>query len=150
MAAYVTYVFLLLAVYCSTSSAIKCYQCRSLTEPACATDLPTTVPDNNHWAHKYIVDCDVNPNITHLELSVKPNAKSTFCRKQYQEIEGEVRIIRSCGFVKGDRACYSTANPPTKTFVCQCDNVDLCNSALNVFISPVLLVVGMFAAIRLI
>lgn len=141
---------LLILAIAPFGSAIKCYQCRSLTEPSCATDLPTKEPDENHWAHKYIVDCDINPNTTNLEDSVKANAKSTFCRKQYQEIEGQVRIIRSCGFVKGDRACYSTANPPTKTFVCQCDSGDLCNSALNVFTSPVLLLMALFAAIRLI
>ncbi|OTF82659.1 hypothetical protein BLA29_012381 [Euroglyphus maynei] len=47
----------------------------------------------------------------------------TFCRKQVQTIDEEIRIIRSCD-------CYWTKSPPTSTLVCQCDG-DGCNNALN-------------------
>jgi len=138
--------FILLSIV-PFGSAIRCYQCSSKIENACGEVMPTGEPEANHWARKYIVDC-TKANTTNLAEDVTTK-QSTFCRKQHQEIEGEVRIVRSCGFVKGEKACYTTANPPTKTFVCQCET-DLCNAGLNVYISPVLMsLVAIVAAARL-
>jgi len=117
-------------------SAIKCYQCQSKRDAVCGGTLPRD-PSPSSEAHKFLVDCDkhankstVDPNIGHVS--------STFCRKQHQEVDGNVNIIRACGFVKGDRECYSTANPPTKTQVCQCFE-DGCNSAPGLPISALAL-----------
>jgi len=117
---------LLLVFIAPFGSAIKCYQCKSFEDKVCGGDLPK-VPVQSDPAYKYLVDCEKSANRTHLDVS-NSGAKSTFCRKIYQDVDGKVGIIRACGFVKGNKACYSTANPPTKTLVCQCEE-DGCNSA---------------------
>merc|ERR1719237_166946 len=56
--------------------------------------------------------------------------KKHFCRKIYQNVRGDERVIRSCGWIKDERerACYSTVLEEYNTDVCACDNEDGCNS----------------------
>ena len=58
-----------------------------------------------------------------------PNdGKEYFCRKIYQNVRGDVRIIRSCGYEKYKNDCYKTVLEEYNTYVCQCDE-DGCNGA---------------------
>merc|ERR1712088_259431 len=54
-----------------------------------------------------------------------------FCRKIYQNVRGDERIIRSCAQVpddRKDRNCYTTVLEEYNTIVCDCSNEDGCNS----------------------
>jgi hypothetical protein len=115
--------------------SLKCYQCHSKLDSVCAGDLPAN-PSSTDPGFKYLVDCDTQGNRTHISPAYANNP-FILCRKQRQEIDEKVQIIRSCGVVEeNSRPCYSTANPPTKTYVCQC-KTDGCNSANNLPVSLV-------------
>jgi len=64
--------------------------------------------------------------------------KEHFCRKIYQNVRGDERVIRSCGWVKDDRErdCYSTVLEEYNTDVCAC-KTDGCNSATTSSISVI-------------
>lgn len=49
-------------------------------------------------------------------------------------VDGIKNIVRNCGLVKGEKPCYTTGSPPTKSEVCQCFE-DGCNGSLSM-ISP--------------
>merc|ERR1711894_771901 len=53
-----------------------------------------------------------------------------FCRKIYQKVRGDVRIIRGCGYIPDEknRTCYTTVLEEYNTEVCSC-KTDGCNSA---------------------
>merc|ERR1712131_157329 len=73
-----------------------------------ATDQPKT--------REFIQEC---PN----------DGKEYFCRKIYQNVRGDERVIRSCGWEKNEKSdCYATVLEEYNTYVCQC-NTDECNSA---------------------
>ncbi|KAI1303583.1 hypothetical protein HDE_02131 [Halotydeus destructor] len=140
-------IILVVAALAPVGSAIKCWNCTSKTDKACADKLLTTEPAAGHWSAKYVVDCATGTDKSHADSSLDPAKSDSFCRKQYQEVDGNTWVIRSCGFVKGDRACYTTANPPTKTVACQCDSGDFCNSAFGVSMSPLALVAAILTAL---
>merc|ERR1719425_180344 len=95
----------LLVLFCliETGSTIKCHQCNSDKEPKVDT---------------FLDECPEN--------MVDP-----FCRKIYQNVRGDERIIRSCAQVpddRKDRNCYTTVLEEYNTIVCDCSNEDGCNS----------------------
>ncbi|KAM3957951.1 uncharacterized protein ACR2FA_008095 [Aphomia sociella] len=100
--------------------AIKCFDCNSANNSACLDihlqDMKSTIP---------IVDCTKSlPNST---------SKHFFCRKITQTIlhaekSPEVRVYRSCGWVKHKKECYNNDNKDHLETVCQCFG-DMCNSA---------------------
>lgn len=144
--------FALILVIIPMGSAIKCYQCQSKNDEVCGSeDLPAN-PAPNHPAYKFFVDCSgQGPD---SKNTVDPQFRGneyTFCRKQVQEVEEKKNIIRACGLVKGDKDCYTTANPPTKTLVCQCFE-DGCNGAssltFSVALSSMLLIMLIFCPIN--
>jgi len=109
----------LLALIPAGSDAIQCHQCSSYEHADCADpffypDSPT-VPKTN----KYLLPCE----------DENDNTKDFFCRKIYQNVRGDERVIRSCGWERDDkRKCYATVLEEYNTYVCQCDE-DGCNSA---------------------
>lgn len=117
------------------SLGIKCYQCQSKQDEVCGGNLPKS-PESTHPGFKYLVDCNT-ANKDHVGEGHRQDS-FTFCRKQVQEVEGVKNIVRGCGLVKGDKACYSTGSPPTKTEVCQCFD-DGCNGSLSLISSLSLL-----------
>lgn len=105
------------AIFCSIKSAcgIMCYQCNSLFDPSCH-NLRTNSTDSLHY----------KPCTEFVSFE-----QAAFCRKTYQKItvrDGIVRIIRSCGYVRGDRDCYSYRNEDHEEISCQCFD-DGCNNA---------------------
>jgi len=136
------YAAVILAFIAPFGYALHCYQCSTALDKDCEGDLPKD-PGSTHPAYKFLVDCeDKRPGVVKNQsvwaTDDEKKESGRFCRKQHQDVEGRINIIRTCGFVKGPRACYSTANPPTKTVVCQCDERG-CNSAPGLPVSALAL-----------
>merc|ERR1712111_67948 len=78
-------------------------------------------PEKRPKKEEYLQDCPEN--------MVDP-----FCRKIYQNVRGDERVIRSCATVRDertDRECYTTVLEEYNTEVCQCFD-EACNSG-NMF-----------------
>merc|ERR1712134_190621 len=91
---------LLLLCLVETGSGLKCHQCNSYDNYHCGD--PFYYPDSPEKpkTEKFLKDCP-------------DDQEYTLCRKIYQKVRGDVRIIRGCGY-----------NPE----VCSCKE-DGCNSA---------------------
>lgn len=66
--------------------AIKCWECRSDSDPKCADPF-----DNSTLS---ITDCKQEHEKEHL-----PGVKATMCRKIRQKVHGEWRYFRSCAWM---------------------------------------------------
>lgn len=119
--------------------SIKCWECRSDTDPKCADPF-----DNSTLS---ITDCKQVPELSHL-----PGVRPTMCRKVRQKVNGEWRYFRSCaymgepGIVGDERFCLMR----TGTFnifleYCQCNSKDGCNSGPTTKPNTMLLI-GLFIA----
>jgi len=111
----------LLVLFCliETGSTIKCHQCNSYKDQHC--DDPFHHPD----------DPDKKPKVDTFLAECPENMVDPFCRKIYQNVRGDERIIRSCAQVpddRQDRTCYTTVLEEYNTIVCDCSNEDGCNS----------------------
>jgi hypothetical protein len=110
--------FLVLCLVDSGSS-LNCHQCNSYDDYHCAD--PFYYPDtpDKPKTDKFLQAC---PN----------DGKEYFCRKIYQNVRGDVRVIRGCGYIKDEkweeRDCYTTVLEEYNTEVCSCYE-DGCNSA---------------------
>jgi len=103
------------------STPLKCYQCNSYKDA--------------HCADPFYHDDDPDQKRAKDPKMLKPCENGeTFCRKIYQNVRGDERVIRSCGSVRDEkeRDCYTTVLEEYNTLVCQCDNEDGCNSG-NMF-----------------
>ncbi|KOB67882.1 Uncharacterized protein OBRU01_19121 [Operophtera brumata] len=82
-------------------------------------------------------------------------SKQFFCRKMVQTIlhpekTPEVRIRRSCGWVRSKRECYKADNADHLETVCQCFG-DMCNAATSlqhVKVTALGVVAALLTAIR--
>lgn len=107
----------------STVMAIKCWDCRSDSDPKCADPFDnSTVP---------ITDCRTLGYLEHL-----PNVRPTMCRKIRQKVNGEWRYFRSCAYlgepgIQGDERFCLMRTGTYNIFMeyCTCNSKDGCNSA---------------------
>jgi len=139
MAAVVT---ALLAVI-HTGEAIKCHQCTSYNDPQCADpffeDSQGEKKQNNP-----ATECEWKEDSGHPQ--------PYFCRKIYQNVRGDERIIRSCGwepYKKNESNCYKTVLEEYNTYVCQCWNKEdgeACNNSNMLSMSIMAVVSAMFLA----
>merc|ERR1712110_1074439 len=125
---------LLLATIIDSGSGLNCYQCNSYEHALCADPFfhePTNEGD--------LVGPPKSGNDFLLPCPADTADKKHFCRKIYQNVRGDERVIRSCGWIKDERerACYSTVLEEYNTDVCACDDVDGCNSATTSSISVI-------------
>jgi len=108
---------ILLLCLVETGSGIKCHICNSYDSYHCGD--PFYYPDNPEKpkTEKFLKECGTDQQYT-------------FCRKIYQKVRGDVRIIRGCGYIHDEknRTCYTTVLEEYNTEVCSC-HVDGCNSA---------------------
>lgn len=103
--------------------SIKCWVCRSDSDPKCADPFDnSTVP---------ITDCKQEPDLEHLK-GVRP----TMCRKIRQKVHGEWRYFRSCAYmgepgIAGDERFCLMRTGTYNIFLeyCTCNSKDGCNSA---------------------
>ncbi|XP_059097150.1 uncharacterized protein LOC131891560 [Tigriopus californicus] len=116
------------AVLVSTGGAIKCWECNSKYDARCGD------PFSNYSVA--MVDCDQRQDqIKHLDIKDGEELpKATICRKTYQSVEGDVRVVRGCGWLENidslkDRECFNRAGTnQIQVYHCICKE-DGCNSA---------------------
>jgi len=135
-------VVLILLIVVKSGLAIHCWQCNSHLEAVCKS-LPRGAQDKSALEEdirNFYVDCDsLNDSFT---------GKYSLCRKQEQTVGDDSRTIRSCGFETSGRQCYSTANPPVKTWVCECKE-DGCNLGSQLSFNQFLLFISLFLSITI-
>jgi len=108
---------LLLLCLVQTGSGIKCHQCNSYDDYHCADPFYYADSPDQPKTDKFLKDCP-------------DDGKTYFCRKIFQNVRNDERIIRGCGYIPDDkgRDCYTTVLEEYNTEVCACDT-DGCNSA---------------------
>jgi len=111
---------LLLLCLVDSGAGIQCYKCNSYEDALCGD--PFKHDDNGEIksADDFLEDCPADTK-----------ERKHFCRKIYQNVRGDERVIRSCGWVKDfkNRTCYTTVLEEYNTEVCGCD-YDKCNTAI--------------------
>ena len=103
---------LLLLVLLPLTYAIKCHQCTSFTDTQCG--------DPFHYDPARAGDPKVPKTMEYLKDCPSDGHNYTLCRKIYQNVRGDVRIIRSCGYEEYKNDCYKTVLEEYNTYVCQC------------------------------
>lgn len=105
--------------------SIKCWVCRSDTDPKCADPFDnSTVP---------ITDCKQEPDLEHL-----PGVRPTMCRKIRQKVHGVWTYFRSCAYmgepgIQGDERFCLMRTGTYNIFMeyCTCNSKDGCNAGLK-------------------
>jgi len=106
----------------------QCYQCNSYDDANCADpffyeeEAGKPPGDRKPKDPTMLKDCE--------------NPEATMCRKIYQNVRNDERVIRTCGWVEDtkDRECYTTVLEEYNTLVCSCTE-DGCNGATGYTIS---------------
>jgi len=120
---------------------INCHVCNGMHQSQC--DDPF-----GHYAENgdlinpdtFVSDCD---DAAIKEKYGIPAGGATMCRKIYQDVRGEVRVIRGCAWEENKKKedpknnCYKTVMEEYNTYVCTCDS-DLCNGASITHVSALL------------
>ncbi|XP_029159953.1 uncharacterized protein LOC114931960 [Nylanderia fulva] len=122
--------------------SIKCWVCRSDSDPKCADPFDnSTVP---------ITDCKQEPELGHL-----PGVKPTMCRKIRQKVNGEWRYFRSCAYmgepgIAGDERFCLMRTGTYNIFMeyCTCNSKDGCNLAPYQHGNWLLLLIGLITTVR--
>ncbi|CAH1367017.1 unnamed protein product [Tenebrio molitor] len=111
--------------------SIECYECNSAYDPRCGD------PFNPYTIGK--VNCSMKRPLNH-NIKVPP----TLCRKTVQKVQGNIRVIRGCGYIPDDRddkACLvRTGTHDVHVRYCACKH-SLCNRG-NVQSSPSRIALG--------
>ncbi|XP_051170131.1 uncharacterized protein LOC127287325 [Leptopilina boulardi] len=111
---------LLFLTFFNNGNALTCYQCNSAYDPRCGDPFdPYSLGT---------VNCSFQPRLEHLK-----HLEPTVCRKISQKTNGELRVVRGCGFINDEetdnKECQRRVGThDVKAFYCAC-NTDLCNSA---------------------
>ncbi|KAG8281305.1 uncharacterized protein LOC124362422 [Homalodisca vitripennis] len=119
---YIAIVFVLSVYFFYEGGAIKCWVCRSDSDPKCGDPFDnSSVP---------ITDCKQEPDLEHI-----PGVRPTMCRKIRQKVKGEWRYFRSCAYlgepgIGGDeRFCLMrTGTYNIWMEYCTCNTKDGCNT----------------------
>ncbi|KAF6213285.1 hypothetical protein GE061_011003 [Apolygus lucorum] len=117
-----TTVVLFLVCVVAQCLALKCWVCRSDSDPKCADPFDnSTVP---------ITDCKQEADLAHL-----PGVRPTMCRKIRQKVHGQWRYFRSCAYlgvpgIQGDERFCLMRTGTYNIFMeyCTCNSKDGCNS----------------------
>lgn len=121
----IAFVFLAVAIH-SGGEALQCHQCSSYTQAQCADPFffePTSEgEERTPKTTEFLKDCPDDGNTY------------TLCRKIYQNVRGDERIIRSCGWLEHKNECYKTVLEEYNTYVCTCKE-DGCNGSSNINMS---------------
>jgi len=118
----------ILAAVFATGEALECHQCTSYIHTQCGDP--------------FFADADGQPKANEEFLQDCGDAKYTLCRKIYQNVRGDERIIRSCGYEEyfnsaGDpKDEYTTVLEEYNTYVTTC-STDGCNSSTTFRVSMI-------------
>jgi len=119
----------------STGEALQCHQCTSYEHAKCAD--PFTYLDGEERklkTNEFLKDCPTD-------------REYTLCRKVYQNVRGDERVIRSCGYEEYKNDCYKTVLEEYNTYVCTCKE-DGCNGSSTIQVSMIsVLMAGILAAL---
>jgi len=106
-------VLLVLALVPAGVTGIKCHVCSTPQEGKCGD--PFFFPDkpDDPKTTEFIKECPADTA-----------ERKHFCRKIVQNVRGDERVIRSCGWEEHapGKECYSTILEEYNTFVCACRN----------------------------
>ncbi|KAG5897977.1 hypothetical protein JTB14_013551 [Gonioctena quinquepunctata] len=105
---------------------LQCYDCNSEYDPRCGDPFnPYTIG---------IINCSDRKPPEHLldPFNMREQLEPTLCRKMVQKVEGKLRVIRGCGYLRDehdDKRCYRrTGTANVEVFYCACTK-SLCNTA---------------------
>lgn len=120
---------LLVAIFLGQEvTGLKCHQCNSYDEALCDDPFYDLSEDGKEKLPKtldFLKECPNDSN------------EYTLCRKTYQKVRDDVRIIRSCGWIdyKGEKdTCYKTVLEEYNTMVCSCET-EGCNGGSSMGVS---------------
>merc|ERR1712066_924105 len=123
--------------FISPGEALKCHQCTSYTHTMCGD--PFTHEDGQLKTKEFEKECPADGN------------DYTLCRKIYQNVRGDERVIRSCGYeeyenIAGEKKdCYTTVLEEYNTYVCTC-NTDGCNGSTTIQVSMISVLMALVMA----
>ncbi|XP_018566961.1 uncharacterized protein LOC108907669 [Anoplophora glabripennis] len=107
------------------SMPLQCYVCNSAFDPRCADPFdPYTIG---------IINCSDRPTPEHVKdhLHLDRIVVPVVCRKMVQKVEGVVRVVRSCGYIRDDhddKKCFRrTGTAAVEVIHCSCTK-SLCNA----------------------
>merc|ERR1711935_142153 len=131
-------ILIVLLAVISTGEAIQCYTCTSYTKALCAD--PFTNEDNGlaKSGEEFVQTCP-------------DDGKEYFCRKIYQNVRGDERIIRGCGYEKytnlagEEKPDYKTVLEEYNTYVTTC-TTDKCNGSTTIRVSMISVLMAMVLA----
>merc|ERR1712142_453384 len=128
--------FAVLGLMLTTGNALQCHQCSSVDFTKCGDPF-------------YYDEVDLHgkkiPKTTEFLKDCPDDGKTyTLCRKMYQNVRGEERVTRTCGyeFKKEENECYPTVLEEYNTYVCSCPT-DGCNGANAVITSTSIFTIGL-------
>jgi len=133
-------VFGLVAATSKGVEALKCHQCTSYESTQCGDPFffDDGIPRSGD---KYLKECPADDGNTY-----------TLCRKMFQNVKGDERIVRSCGweesvspFTGEKRECYSSVLEEYNTYVCTC-NEDGCNGSATMKVSIISIIMAFVMA----
>ncbi|XP_040578164.1 UPAR/Ly6 domain-containing protein crok isoform X2 [Lepeophtheirus salmonis] len=102
---------LILFIKIEIGLGLKCHQCSSYTLKHCHD--PFYHEDGKFKTNNFLNECP-------------SDKKYNLCRKIYQIVRGDERVIRSCGYEEYKNECYKTVLEEYTTKVCTCKE-DGCN-----------------------
>lgn len=110
---------LVLVLSAQSGQAIQCHICNSGSQyegEECADPMTTD---------QFLEDC----NAYGLENNFPQYVNASLCRKMYQTVQSDVRIVRSCAQAgRTDRCVERTGTKNVKATYCECEG-DGCNTA---------------------
>jgi len=132
----------LLIVALQSGNAIQCYVCNSgerYQGEACK------IIGNDSISNDFLKNCNVDFEDDHLNY--------TRCRKMVQDVEGEVRVVRSCATwpdpEKPNKCVDRTGTTKIKIHYCECIG-DKCNEAISVHASIFLVTLVLASSVHLV
>jgi len=105
--------------------------------------------DSGELIHHEDFQMDCDSEEAKKKQGIPGDVKATMCRKIYQDVRGDVRVIRGCAWEEYKRVgaekskkvdCYKTVMEEYNTYVCTCTD-DYCNGAKMTQVSVVLFAV---------
>jgi len=127
---------------------IKCHVCNGVTDAGCA-DPFGSVDESGKLVVETAFEKDCDDAQVKTESGIPSTVKPHMCRKIYQDVRGDVRVIRGCAWEEYTRigeeksksdTCYKTVMEEYNTYVCTCTK-DGCNGAKVTQVSALLLAV---------
>jgi len=129
----------ILAAVFATGEAIQCHQCTSYISAKCGD--PFHFEDGTVKTNEFLKECPADDG-----------KEYTLCRKIYQNVRGDERIIRSCGYEEYTNSAgevkdeYTTVLEEYNTYVTTCSDKDGCNSSTTFRVSMISVLMAVILA----